>query len=197
MGFRWLRAVHNSGDFGSPRASPQPGPADPLPSPRTPREGRSAASHGDRASRSADGSRSGGPMRARGAGVLASAHRPAAVRSTRNRFAQNRQQLVLLGLIIEGHKGQERQIASRVVVAVEQRQPLRPVRRVVRRVQIDRDLPRAPATGGHAPSNRSCSGLARPPSPSSVAVNNTRRTAFAAVSTAHSRRPWRISRDVT
>ena len=49
---------------------------------------------------------------------------------------------ILLGFAVEGQKAKHRQLAPVVVVPVEERVLLRSVRRVVRRVQIDRDAPR-------------------------------------------------------
>ena len=46
---------------------------------------------------------------------------------------------MLLGLGVEGDEGQKRQIAPRVVVAVEQSKLLTAVRRILGRVEIDRD----------------------------------------------------------
>ena len=57
---------------------------------------------------------------------------------------QQRRAQILLGFAVEGQEAKQRQVAPVVVVAVEERVLLRPVRRVVRRVQIDRDAPRPP-----------------------------------------------------
>jgi hypothetical protein len=57
--------------------------------------------------------------------------------------AQHRGDDVLDGLGIERHRGDQRQIAPRVVVAVEEGQLLLPVGRVVGRIEIDRDEPHA------------------------------------------------------
>ena len=55
---------------------------------------------------------------------------------------EHRRAQVLLGLVLEGDERQQRQIAPGVVVAVEERQLLRPMRRIVGRIEIDRDPPR-------------------------------------------------------
>ena len=71
---------------------------------------------------------------------------------------RQRRAQILLGFAVEGHKREQRQVAPVVVVPVEQRVLLRPcvgsscpVRRVVRRVQIDRDAPRTPAQAAAMP----------------------------------------------
>ena len=57
---------------------------------------------------------------------------------------QQRRAQILLGFAVEAQEGQQRQVAPVVVVPVEQGVLLRPVRRVVRRVQVDGDAPRLP-----------------------------------------------------
>jgi len=48
---------------------------------------------------------------------------------------------ILLGLGVEGHRGHHRQIAPRVVVAVEEGELLLPVGGIVGGIQVDRDAP--------------------------------------------------------
>jgi hypothetical protein len=55
---------------------------------------------------------------------------------------QHRGAEILLGLAVEGQKGQQRQIAPGVVVPVEKRELLRPMRGIVSRIEIDRDAAR-------------------------------------------------------
>jgi hypothetical protein len=61
------------------------------------------------------------------------------VAGTKDRGAQ-----VLLDLVIEGHEGQQREIAPAVVVPVEEGELLRAVGRVIGRVEIDGDVPGPP-----------------------------------------------------
>ena len=73
------------------------------------------------------------------------------LRGDRLAVPQQRRAQILLGFAVEGQEGQQRQVAPVVVVAVEERVLLRPVRRVVRWVQVDRDAPRpARPDGGDA-----------------------------------------------
>ena len=55
---------------------------------------------------------------------------------------QHRGHRELLGLVVEGHRRHDRQVAPRVVVAVEERELLLAVGRVVGGVQVDRDAGR-------------------------------------------------------
>ncbi len=56
---------------------------------------------------------------------------------------QDRGAQILRGLVIEGHKRQQRQIAPRVVVPIEERELLGAMRGVIGGIEIDRDAPRA------------------------------------------------------
>src|SRR5206468_1925763 len=57
---------------------------------------------------------------------------------------EDRRTQVLLGFVVEGEERQERQIAPAVVMAVEEGELLRAVRRVIGRIEIDRDAPGPP-----------------------------------------------------
>ena len=59
--------------------------------------------------------------------------------------SQDRGAEVLVGFVVEGQEGQQRQIAPAVIVAIEERELLRAMGRVIGGVQIDRNAARAPA----------------------------------------------------
>lgn len=58
--------------------------------------------------------------------------------------SEHRGAQILLALVIERHKRQQRQIALRVVVPVKKRELLRAMSRVIGRIEVDRDGPRTP-----------------------------------------------------
>ena len=70
-------------------------------------------------------------------------HAERAARRRRIARAQDRRAEILLGLVIEGHERQQRQVAPRVVVPIEERELLRAMRRVIGGIEVDRDAPRA------------------------------------------------------
>ena len=69
---------------------------------------------------------------------------PRPARRGRVAGAQDRGAQVLLDLVIEGHEGQQREIAPAVVMPVEEGELLRAVGRVIGGVEVDRDPPGAP-----------------------------------------------------
>jgi hypothetical protein len=77
--------------------------------------------------------------------------------------AQQRQDQVLLGLVVEGHEPEQGQVAPGVVVAVEERELLLAMGGVVRRIEIDRDAPGAAAKGGAVlPDHEVCQRVPQP-----------------------------------
>ena len=69
---------------------------------------------------------------------------------------QHRRTQILLGFAVERQEREQRQVTPVVIVPIEEAVLLGAVRRVVGRVQIDRDAP-------------------NPPQPAAVALDNTRR----------------------
>ena len=80
----------------------------------------------------------------RNSGEQADQRAPRPARRGRVARPQDRRAQILLGLVVEGQKGQQREIAPAVVVPVEERELLRAVGRIIGRVEIDRDAPGAP-----------------------------------------------------
>jgi hypothetical protein len=72
---------------------------------------------------------------------------PRAPRGGRVARPEDRRAEIMLGLVIEGQKGQQREITVAIVMPIEEGGLLRPVRRISGRVEIDRD-------GGTRPPSR-------------------------------------------